>query len=109
MFNINPKLMKQAMKKMGIKQEELDSSEVVIYLKDKKLVIKNPSVAKVNMMGKDSFQISGDVSCESLEKFSLDDVKTVVGQVNCSDDEARKALEKTDGDIAAAIIALKSR
>jgi len=101
--------MKQAMKKMGIKQEELEASRVDIYLKDKKIVISNPSVSKVNMMGKDSFQISGDISEENLEKFSDDDVKTVVSQVGCSEDEAKKALEKTDGDIAAAIIALKSQ
>ncbi len=94
---------------MGIKQEELDASRVVIELKDKKIIINNPSVAKVNMMGKDSFQISGDVSEESLEKFDSDDVKTVVSQANCSEEEARKALEKTEGDIAAAIIALKSQ
>ena len=109
MFNINPKLMKQAMKKMGIKQEELDASEVIIKLKDKKIVIRNPSVAKVNMMGKDSFQISGDISEEDLEKFDSDDVKTVVSQAKCSEEEAKKALDKTEGDIAAAIIALKSQ
>lgn len=99
--------MKQAMKKMGIKQEELDATKVDIYLKDKKIVINNPVVSKVNMMGKDSFQISGDISEGVLEKVSSDDVETVVSQAGCSEEEAKKALEETDGDIAAAIIALK--
>lgn len=106
---INPKLMKQAMKKMGMKQEELDAFEVVIKLKDKKIVIKNPTVSKINMMGSESFQVSGEVSEESLVKFNSEDVETVVNQANCSEEEARKALEKTEGDIAAAIIALKSQ
>lgn len=99
--------MKQAMKKMGIKQEEIDAVRVDIICVDKKIVISNPSVVKVNMMGSDNFQISGDVSEEKLESISSDDVETVVEQAKCSVDEAKKALEENDGDIAAAIIALK--
>ena len=106
MFNINPKLMKQAMKKMGLKQEEIDATKVEIFLNDKKIIINNPSVVKVNMMGKDSFQISGDISEESIERFSSDDVDTVVKQSGCSKEEALKALEEK-GDIAEAIISLK--
>lgn len=109
MFQINPKLMKQAMKKMGVKQEELDASEVIIKLKDKQISIKNPSVSKINMMGQESFQISGEISEENLESFNEEDIKTVISQANCSEEEAKKALNKTKGDIAAAIIALKSQ
>ena len=101
--------MKQAMKKMGVKQEELDASEVIIKLKDKQISIKNPSVSKINMMGQESFQISGEISEENLESFNEEDIKTVVSQANCSEEEAKKALNKTKGDIAAAIIALKSQ
>jgi nascent polypeptide-associated complex subunit alpha len=107
MFDINPKLMKQAMKKMGVKQEEIDASRVIIEGHDKKIIINNPSVVKINMMGKDSFQISGDVSEEELEKFNLEDVKTVVSQAGCSEEDAKIALENNDGDIAAAIISFK--
>ena len=107
MFDINPKLMKQAMKKMGVKQEEIDASRVIIEGHDKKIIINNPSVVKVNMMGKDSFQISGNVSEEELEKFNLEDVKTVVSQAGCSEEDARIALEESDGDIAEAIISFK--
>lgn len=98
--------MKQAMKKMGLKQEEIDATKVEIFLNDKKIIINNPSVVKVNMMGKDSFQISGDISEESIERFSSDDVDTVVKQSGCSKEEALKALEEK-GDIAEAIISLK--
>ena len=106
-MQINPKLMKQAMKKMGIKQEEVDAVRVDIICSDKKIVINNPSVAKVNMMGSENFQISGDVSEEKLESISSEDVETVVSQAGCSADEAKKALEESSGDIAAAIISLK--
>ena len=105
MFDINPKLMKQAMKKMGIKQEEIDATKVVIETDSGNIVISDPSVVKVVMGGKESFQISGSVS-EEVEKFSSDDVDTVVEQSKCSKEEALEALEK-EGDIAGAIINLK--
>lgn len=105
-MNINPKLMKQAMKKMGIKQSEVDAVKVVIETGEKKIVINNPSVVKIDMMGKESFQVSGDVSEEEIEKFSAEDVETVVRESGCSREEAVEALEK-EGDIAGAIISLK--
>ena len=107
MFNINPKLMKQAMKKMGVKQEEIDAVKVEIICSSKKIVVNNPTVSKINMMGNDSFQVSGDVSEEKLESISAEDVDTVVSQSGCSVEDAKKALKDKDGDIAAAIISLK--
>lgn len=101
---MNPKMMKQAMQKMGIKQVELDAEEVIIKLKDKNLIIKNPNVSKINMQGHETFQIMGDVSEESSNE---EDIKTVMDQTGCSEEEAKKALEKYD-DIAEAILNLKS-
>ena len=104
--------MKQAMKKMGMKQVELDASTVIIVLDDKKLVFENPSVQKVEMMGQVSFQLSGDFVEESLEveKLEIDDesIETVVSQAGCSKEEALKALNQTNGDIAEAIILISS-
>ena len=57
---MNPKMMKQAMKKMGMKQEELNAKQVIIVLEDKELVFENPGVSKVNMMGQDTYQITGE-------------------------------------------------
>ncbi len=59
---INPKQLKQAMKQLGMKQEEIDAKEVIIKTSEKQLVIKNPSVVRINMMGQDSFQITGEVN-----------------------------------------------
>lgn len=97
------------MKKMGIKQEELEASEVIIKLEDKELVIKNPTVAKIEMGGNSSFQVSGEVEERELEAgISEDDVKTVAEQANCTEEQAKQALEKENGDLAKAILSLTS-
>ena len=101
---INPKQMQAMMKQMGISQNEIDASRVIIEKTDgNKIVINNPSVAKIKMSGQESFQITGDVSEES--GFSDDDVKVVMEKTNCNEDEARNALEET-GDLAEAILKL---
>ena len=103
---INPKQMKMAMKKMGMKQEEIDAKEVIIICNDKKIVIQNPQVSKIEAMGQETFQIVGDIEEQPLESFSQDDVKIVMEQANCSEEEAKKVLEETN-DIAEAILKLK--
>jgi nascent polypeptide-associated complex subunit alpha len=107
--NINPKMMQQAMKKMGMQQEDIEATEVIIKTADKEIIIKNPHVAKVKMMGQESFQISGDVEERKQQSFTEDDVKTVATQSSVSEEEARKSLEKNNGDLAAAILALKEK
>ena len=102
---MNPKAMQQAMKKMGMKQEEIDATEVIIKTSDKNLVVRNPQVIKIDMMGQKSLQITGDIEEES--SISDEDVKTVALQADVSDDEARDALEKHQGNLAEAIMKLK--
>ena len=103
---MNPKDMQKAMKKMGIKQDEIPADEVIIKQGDKNLVIKDPQVLKVNMMGQESFQITGELVEES--GVSEDDVKTVAEQAGVSEDEAKEALEKCNGDLAEAILELQN-
>lgn len=99
--------MQQAMKKMGIKQEEIDAIEVIIRTPDKDLVITEPSVSKVNMMGNESFQISGNVQEREREaEISEEDIKTVMEQANVGKEEAEKAIKEADGDLAKAIMEL---
>ena len=107
-MKINPKMLEKAMKQMGIKSEEIQANEVVIKCPDKEIVISNPQISKVNMAGQESFQISGEVSEKSSEKFSEDDIKLIIEQTGVSEEEAKKTLEET-GDIASAIIKLKQR
>jgi len=114
MPNVNPRQMQQMMRKMGIQQEDIDAEQVIIVCSDKKIIIDNPSVQKVNMMGKWSYQISGDESEESIEseessepaEITEDDIKTVMEQTSGSHDEAKQALEDTNGNIAEAILLL---
>ena len=109
MGGMNPKMMKQAMKRMGMKQEDIEASEVIIKCPDKEIVIQNPSVAKVNMMGQDSWQITGEAVQRALETkptINEDDIKTVMDQTGVTEEVAKEAIEKHDGDLAAAIIEL---
>ena len=105
---INPRQAKQMMRKLGMSQEEIDASQVIIKCSDKNIIINNPSVSKIRMQGMDNFQISGNISEESLEKFEItdEDVKTVMNQANCSKEDALEALKHSEGDIAEAIISL---
>jgi nascent polypeptide-associated complex subunit alpha len=101
---INPKQMQAVMKQMGMSQTEIPSSKVIIEKEDgTKIVINNPSVTKIKMQGQESFQVTGDVSEE--EGFSEEDIKVVMEKTNCSETEARNALEET-GDLAEAILSL---
>lgn len=105
---VNPRQAKQMMRKLGISQEEIDASQVIIKCSDKNIIINNPSISKIKMQGVDNFQISGDITEESSEKFEIteEDIKTVMNQANCSKDVALTALKQSEGNIAEAIISL---
>lgn len=101
---INPRQMEKIMKQMGMKQEPIEAEEVIIKSKDKNIIIKNPNVQKINMMGQESFQISGEIEESTI---SEEDIKTVAEQANVSEEQAKEALEKTKGNLAEAILILK--
>ena len=105
---MNPRQMKQAMKRMGIQQEDLDVDEIIMKIGDKELVFKEPQVAKVNMMGQDTYQVVGEpVERETKEEISEEDIKTVMEQAKVSKEDAEKALKETSGDLAEAILKLQ--
>ncbi len=110
MPGMNPRQMQKAMQRMGIQQQEVDNAEqVIIKCADKQIVIDNPSVSKVNMMGQETWQILGEAREESLDttpEINEEDIETVVEQAGCSVEEAKKALEENNGDIAATIMQL---
>mgnify|MGYP001582016299 CR=1 FL=1 len=103
--------MQKAMKRLGIRQEEIDAEEVIIKMQGKDLVIKNPQVSKVNMMGQETFQIVGNVT--EVEKGAKaetneDDIETVIEQTGCSREEALESLEQSSGNLAEAILKLQN-
>ena len=110
MMGLNPRDIEKAMKRMGIQQQEIDATEVIIKTPTKQLIIKNPHVAKVNAMGQESFQISGNVEekvTDTTPEITEDDIKTVMEQTGTDKKTAEETLRKNKGDLAQTIIELK--
>ena len=110
---MNKKQMKQMerqMKKMGMKMEDLNGvTEVIIRFEDKELIIDNPSVSRMDVMGQETYQIEGqsrEVELEYEVEIPDEDVEMVANQANVSEDAAREALEECKGDLAEAIMKL---
>ncbi len=108
MPNINPREMEKMMKKLGMKQENIDAEEVTISCKHKKIIVKNPQITKINMMGQESLQITGDIEEQEMEGFTDEDIHIVMEQTGCTREKAKEALEK-EKDIAAAILYLNNK
>src|SRR3989344_4346528 len=109
---INPREMQKAMKKLGIKQEEINAELVIIKTADKDLVIKNPQVSRVNMMGQETFQIVGDITeveKDGKAEINEDDMATVMEQTSCTKEEALDALGHSNGNLAEAILKLQNK
>ena len=105
---INPKQMQAAMKQMGISQEEIDASRVIIEKTDNsKIIIDNPSVQKIKMQGQETFQIAGEIREEGEESGITDqDIAAVMEKTGVSKKKALETLEKNNGDLAEAILEL---
>ena len=108
--NMDPRALKGMLDKLGIKSTAIDSTKVVIHCSDKDIVIDEPEVTLIEGQGMRSFQITGRISetDKTPTEISDDDVKLVQEQTGSDPDNARKALEETRGDIAEAILRLKS-
>lgn len=108
MFGVNPKKIEGMMKKMGISQTPLNVKKVIFETHEGNLIIDEPSVTKIVMNGQETYQVAGEAREEGTEKFSHEDVFIVKEQTGKSEEEAIKALEETEGDIAEAIAKLSS-
>ncbi len=111
--NLNPKQMNKMMKRLGMKMDQIDAEKVVISLKNgNQITVLEPEVVKMDMKGKESFQVSGTIKegeSEAETEVELDekDIKMVMSQADVSKEEAEEALKKADGDIAKAILELE--
>ena len=110
---MNKKKMKQMerqMKKMGMKMEDLDGvREVIIRFDEKELIIDNPSVSLMNVMGQETYQIDGkarEVELEYEIEIPEEDIEMVANIAGVSKDDAKAALEECKGDLAEAIMKL---
>jgi len=118
---VNPRQMRQAMKRLGIEQEELEGvEEVVIRTASKEYVIRDPNVTAMTAQGQKIWTVVGEpivrerANAKSTEPgkgpaIPEEDVRLVAEKAGVSDEEARKALEECAGEPAEAIIRLMSR
>jgi len=104
---INPKKMQAVMKQMGMSQENIDASRVIIEKRNNtKIIFDNPSITKITMQGQETFQITGENREESTEVvISEEDINTIVEKTGCTKEKAKETLKKT-GDLAEAILEL---
>lgn len=112
---MNPRQMKQAMKKLGIKAEEIeDAEEVIIRTPSKEYVISEPSVTKMEVQGQITFQILGDYELReradavSGPEIPEEDITLVMQQTGCTREQAVEALVACDGQPAEAILKILS-
>jgi nascent polypeptide-associated complex subunit alpha len=105
MPNMDPKQMARMMKQMGINTQEINAERVVIETADEKIIVEPAQVTRISMQGQDSFQVAGSVRTESSVNEA--DVELVMEKAGVGKEEASAALEKSGGDIAAAIMELQ--
>ena len=113
MPNIDPRALKDMMAKMGIKTSDINAQSVTIHCADKDIVITNPQVTRIEAQGSVSFQVVGNVQEKmplATTEITDDDIKFVIEKTGVNDpDKVRMALRASNGDIAAAILALTEK
>jgi nascent polypeptide-associated complex subunit alpha len=119
---LSPKQLARMMKKMGIEQEEIKGvEEVIIRFDNKEWYFPKPEVTMIKQSGSETFQVGGDRQERQLGEedskedsrkkkveIPMEDAALVSNQTGVSIEAAKKALEETEGDLAAAILKLKS-
>ena len=110
---VSPREAKRMMQRMGMSMGEVpDVQEVILRTATKEIIIESPEVAVLDMRGQKIFQVTGErITEKKIERkvaIPEEDVKLVVDQTGKSVEEARRALEETDGDLAKAILLLQT-
>ena len=105
---INPRQMNQMMRRLGISVKNIDNVEKIIIQTDsKEYIFENAEVSVMEAQGQKTYQIIGNpIIKERSEDTLKEDIKLVMDQTEKSEEEAKKALKETNGDIAEAILKL---
>ena len=112
---VNPREAKRMMQRMGMSMDAVaDVEKVIIKTSTKEITIEEPEVARLEVQGQKIFQVTGGkVSEKAAERkpsaIAEEDVRLVADQTGKSLDEARRALEESEGDLAKAILLLQSK
>src|SRR3989344_1330702 len=113
MPNLNSRQVEKMMQKMGVTQTHIDATEVIIRTRDKDIIIKNPQVSKVNMMGQQTFQVSWEITEGRAQitkiEITKEDIQTVMDQTGVNQNKPKEVLEKYHGDLALAILDLQNK
>ncbi|WP_247007886.1 nascent polypeptide-associated complex protein [Halorientalis litorea] len=119
----DPRKMQQMMDQFGIDIDELDVEEVVIRTTEEDLVFHEAEAQRMNAQGQETYMVmgspesvphgeggSGDVADsggdsgdDGASAIPDADVEIVANRAGVSEDDARNALDATDGDLAAAV------
>ena len=112
---MNPRNAKRMMQRMGMNMGEMpDVEEVIFRTSDKEIVVENAQVAVIDMGGQKIFQVTGEVSERALKGQTAkviipeEDAQLVADQTGKSLEDAKRALETSDGDLAKAILLLQT-
>ncbi|MDI6847163.1 MAG: nascent polypeptide-associated complex protein [Candidatus Bathyarchaeia archaeon] len=110
---VSPREAKRMMQRMGLSMDAIpDVDQVIIKTSSKEITIEEPEVAIMEVQGQKIFQIAGGKITEKVaERKSVipeEDIRLVADQTGKSPEEARKALEECEGDLAKAILLLQS-
>ena len=105
---MNPRQLNQLMKRFGINVREIKNVEKIIIQTDtKEYIFEDAEVTVMDAQGQKTYQISGTPKIvERKEVIPEGDIDLVAEQTGKTKEEAKKALEKTKGDIAEAILKL---
>ena len=106
MGKMNPKQMQGMLKQFGIKTEEVPAKRVIFEFSDKRIVIEEPTVTAMVVQGQKTFTVMGKETEENTGVLETD-IRLVQEQTGASEQNAKSALEETNGDIAEAIVKLK--
>ena len=130
--------MRRQLQKQGIENmNEINATKVIIQCPDKEIVIENPQVMQLTQQGMTVHQVLGDPVERELSSYEEDyseyedseeieeyeeeseeetvtggirkeDIAIVAAQAGVTEEEAENALKESDGDLARAILYLKS-
>jgi nascent polypeptide-associated complex subunit alpha len=112
---VNPREARRMMQRMGMSMDAVaDVEQVVIKTGSKEITIEQPEVAVLEVQGQKIYQVTGGKITEKAAErkpsgIAEEDVRLVADQTGKSPDEARRALEESDGDLAKAILLLQSK
>ena len=114
---VSPREAKRMMQRMGLSMGEMpDVQEVIFKTSSKEIIVENPQVAILDLHGQKIFQVTGErITERAVEKevakvaIPEEDVRLVADQTGKSVEEAKRALEETEGDLAKAILLLQTK